>query len=141
MHGDRSELVVATDEGVDRPADHVAATISMTSTRARAPPQRPRFRAAGGSDVAAPGPPRRRTLVVFGGLRVRLRPMDRAVGVLRRRVDRVELEVALAGIDHVVPHSRRDDDRPIVSDVVRLLDRSFGPPELDTAGPGLDTKE
>ena len=42
---------------------------------------------------------------------------------------------------HVVPHARRNDDRPIVSDVVRLVDRVLGPAELDAAAPRSDAKE
>ena len=67
--------------------------------------------------------------------------MDRAVAVLRRRVDRVELEVALAGVHDVVPHARRHDDRPVVRDVVRLLDRVLGPAELDATASRFDPEE
>ena len=76
-----------------------------------------------------------RTVVVLGGHRVRLRAVDRAVRVLRRRVERIQLQVAVPGVHHVMPHARRHDDRPVVPDVVRLIDLLLAPAELDAPGP------
>jgi hypothetical protein len=46
--------------------------------------------------------------------------MDRAVGMLRRRIDGVELEVLVPVISEVVARARRDEDEVLRADLLRL---------------------
>jgi selenocysteine lyase/cysteine desulfurase len=83
-------------------------------------------------------------LAVLGGLGrlgLFLRLVHGAVRVLGRRVKGVELQLPVAGVDDVVPDPRRDDDRPVVLDLVRLVDRVLGAAELHPGAAALDTEE
>ena len=74
-------------------------------------------------------------LHVLGGHRLRFRAMDGAVGVLGRRVERVDLQLAASRVDDVVPDAGGDDDRPIGLRIVRLLHLVLAPRKLDRAVP------
>jgi hypothetical protein len=67
--------------------------------------------------------------------------MDCAVGMFGWRVQRVELDLVVPGVDHVVPDPGWDDECPIVFDLVRLVDCIFGSPELDTGLASFETDE
>src|SRR5918996_3249090 len=101
--------------------------------------------AAGGAAVSRTDPGIPASLasgeLVLRALRVRLRPVHRPVRVLGRRVERVELDLAGARVHDVVPDPGGDDDRPVVLDVVRLVDLLLGAPELDPGAALLDAQE
>src|SRR5215204_2063846 len=61
--------------------------------------------------------------------------------MLRWSVERVELQVAVTGVHDVVPHPGGDDDRPVVLDVVLLVDSVLAAAELHPPRPRLDPEE
>ena len=67
--------------------------------------------------------------------------MDGAVGMFGRGVERVQLELTRSRVDHVVPGAGGDHDRPVVRDVVRLIDPVFVPTELHAGLSLLDPDE
>jgi hypothetical protein len=60
---------------------------------------------------------------VLGGISVGFGSMYSAVGVFWRRVDRVQLEVFGSSVDNVVPYPSGNDDRPVVLNLMALVDR------------------
>ena len=62
-------------------------------------------------------------VMVLGGISVGLGSMYSAVGVFWRRVDRVQLEVFVSSVDNVVPDASGNDGRPVILDVMALVDR------------------
>src|SRR5262245_33161380 len=79
--------------------------------------------------------------VVLRGLGVRLGRVNRARRVLGRRVDRVHLQLAVAGVDHVVPGARGNDDRPVGADVLLEVDLGLRGAKLDPRRALLDAQE
>ena len=47
--------------------------------------------------------------------------MHRAIGVFWRRIDRIELEISLSDVDHVVPHTGWNNETPIILDLMALI--------------------
>ena len=78
---------------------------------------------------------------MFGGVGLRLGLVDRAVGMLRRRVERVELDLPVPRVDHVVPDTGRHYEGPVVLDLVCLINRILGSTEFDTGLTLLETDE
>ena len=59
--------------------------------------------------------------MLLGGLG--LGSMHRAIGVFWRGVDRIQFEVYVSGIHDVVPHAGGNDERPIILNLIALIDR------------------
>ena len=56
-------------------------------------------------------------------------------------VERIQLDVGIPFVDDVVPHPGGHDDRPVVFDLVRLVDLVRAPAELDTGAALLDPEK
>ena len=60
-------------------------------------------------------------VVMLVGVGLRLGSMHRAIGVFRWGIDRIQLQVFVPDVDHVVPQAGGDDHGPIVLNLVALV--------------------
>ena len=94
-----------------------------------------------GPDAEVEATPAVDLVVVLGGVGLRLGAVDGAVGVLGRRVQRVQLHVARPHVADVVPGAGRHDERPVVAHRVGLVDGVLRRAQVELGLALLDAQE
>ena len=75
------------------------------------------------------------------GVCVCLGAVHGAIRVLRRRVDRIHLEILVSGVYDVVPGACGDDEGPVILYCMTLLDFVLARPEVESTLAHLDTQK